>query len=367
MYVRGSLISGDICMKIISKLVFVLVLSFSGWAMAQQAMLPADFAGWQRSGAAQKGTDPAAVDRAFAAVLKEYGFTDFESASYSRDDRTLKIKAARFSDATGAYGAFTFYRTPGMLTEKIGTLAASANTRVLFFRENILVDATLDSVTAMSAAELRELAASLPTVSGTAANLPTLPGYFPRQNIVTNSAKFIMGPAALSVTPDAPVSASDVDFSMNPEIVLGDYSARDGNGKVMVISYPTPQIAGEKVKQLESAHSKAEGTSTFVVRRSGPLVAIAAGTFDEGTAKFIVNRVNFEAEVTWNENTGLSKRDNIGNLVIAASILAGVIFLISAATGVMFGGVRVLLHRFFPNSVVDPDKDKDLIRLDLRD
>jgi hypothetical protein len=96
-------------------------------------------------------------------------------------------------------------------------------------------------------------------------------------------------------------------------------------------------------------------------------VAVARGTFDASTAKSLVSQVNFEAEVTWNENTGLSKRDNIGNLVIAAAILAGVIFLISAATGVMFGGVRVLLHRFFPNTAIDPEKDSELIRLDLRD
>jgi len=354
-------------MKLIRKSCLVLILLFSCAALAQQ-ILPANFSGWQSSGTPKKGADPAAVDQAFAPVLKEYGFTDYETATYSRETRTLKIKAARFTDATGAYGAFTFYRTPAMQLEKIGTMAASANTRVLFFRDNVLIDATFDAVTAMSAAELRELAASLPEASGTVANLPTLPGYFPRENIVTNSAKFIMGPEALNaLAAESPLSPTEIDFSTNPEIILGLYSTRNGHGSVQVISYPTPQIAAEKAKQFEAAHPNAEGSPTFIVRRSGPLVAIANGTFDQSTAKSIVSRVNFEAEVTWNENTGLSKRDNIGNLVIAASILAGVIFLISAATGVMFGGVRVLLHRFFPNSPIDPEKNKEMIRLDLRD
>jgi hypothetical protein len=353
-------------MKVIRRfsLLFVLVLAGSSWAQ----VLPANFAGWQRVAAAQKGTDPALVDRAFADVLKEYGFTDFETANYRRDDRTMKIKAARFTDATGAYGAFTFYRSPEMLTEKIGTMAASANNRVLFFRDNVLVDATLDSVTAMSGSELRELAASLPSATGAAANLPTLPGYFPRENMVANSAKFLIGPAALNAfATQSPLAPGEIDFSTNPEVLLGQYSARNGNGYVEVISYPTPTIAAEKAKQFEQTHRAGQGEPTFAVRRSGPLVAIARGTFDADTARSIVNGVNFQAEVTWNENTGLGKRDNIGNLVIAASVLAGVIFLISAATGVMFGGVRVLLHRFFPNTSLDPEKNREMIRLDLRD
>ncbi len=87
---------------------------------------------------------------------KEYGFADAETVTYTRaDGRKLTVKAARFNDATGAYGAFTFYRQPSMGTEKIGTKAASANQRILFFRDNILLDANFDRLTEMSAAELQ--------------------------------------------------------------------------------------------------------------------------------------------------------------------------------------------------------------------
>ena len=65
-----------------------------------------------------------------------------------------------------------------MRTEQIGTKAASANERILFFRDNVLVDANFDRVTGMSAAELRELAGMLPAAKGPAANLPTLPRVF---------------------------------------------------------------------------------------------------------------------------------------------------------------------------------------------
>ena len=60
------------------------------------------------------------ADSANAALLKEYGFTDFESGTYTRDDgRKLDLKAIRFADASGAYGAFTYYKMPQMLKESI--------------------------------------------------------------------------------------------------------------------------------------------------------------------------------------------------------------------------------------------------------
>ena len=80
-------------------------------------VLPKQFAGWRIQGTGQTSQDPGVADPVNAAVLKEYGFTDLESAIYTRNDgHKLTLKAARFEDASGAYGAFTFYREPAMLT-----------------------------------------------------------------------------------------------------------------------------------------------------------------------------------------------------------------------------------------------------------
>src|ERR1700735_3978617 len=79
-------------------------------------VLPKEFGGWQMTEPPQTSKDPAAADPSNPALLKEYGFTDLSSATYRRDGgRKLTVKAARFADATGAYGAFTFYRMPQMI------------------------------------------------------------------------------------------------------------------------------------------------------------------------------------------------------------------------------------------------------------
>jgi hypothetical protein len=116
----------------------------SAVAASGQNFLPKSFAGWTQTGEVTTTSQPAQADAAYPAVLNEYGFTGAETATYTRPDaRKMTVKAARFKDATGAYGAFTFYRDLAMKDERIGKKAASNNERILFFRINVMVDATM--------------------------------------------------------------------------------------------------------------------------------------------------------------------------------------------------------------------------------
>src|SRR5215469_2358985 len=171
-------------------LVFLVFCGFSPALMAAPlpgaqppAILPRAFAGWEMRGSAQTSTSPATADVTNGAVLNEYRFTDFAKATYTRDDgRTLNVRAARFADASGAFGAYTFYLQENMNREQIGDQGASAGDRVLFYRGNVLVDAQFSKETPMSGAELRELAGALPRVGGNAANLPSFIQFLRRRD-----------------------------------------------------------------------------------------------------------------------------------------------------------------------------------------
>jgi len=342
----------------------VLAMACCGMAVAADAgFLPQSFAGWTLSGMPQVTHDPAKVDSAYPAVLQEYGFTEAETASYTRDDgRKLTIKAAQFKDATGAYGAFTFYRQPAMRTEQIGTKAASANERTLFFRSNVLVDANFDRLTGMSAAELRELAAALPVAKGSNDKLPDLPEYLPKQHAVENSAKYILGPQALAAA-GAALTAEQIDFQYDPEILEQQYSTPDGPVTLMLLQYPTPQIAGERLRALEPVANANPGA--LILRRSGPILLAASGAVDNSDARSLLGSVNYEAEVTWDEATSIPKRDNIGNLIIGIFSLIGILLLIMLILGFFFGGFRVLMKRLFPNRVFDRPEKVEIIQLHI--
>jgi hypothetical protein len=351
--------------RFLSTLAACLWLVASALAADGGGFLPKSFAGWTQSGQPQISDNASKVDSAYPAVLKEYGFNGSETATYTRDDGCkLTIKAARFNDATGAYGAFTFYSQPVMKTEQIGTEAASANDRVLFYRSNVLVDANFDRLTEMSASELRELAGMLPTAPGSAGNLPTLPQYLPKADAVENSAKYILGPQALLAT-KAPLAAEQVDFSHDPEILIQDYSSKAGPLTLTVINYPTPQIAGDRLRALQAADQG--DPKSYLVRRTGPLLAVVTGPTGSSEAQSLLGSVNYEAEVTWDEATSFSKRDNIGELIVGIFVLIGIILLLSLIFGLFFGGIRVAMKRLFPQKVFDRPEDVEIIQLHLRE
>jgi len=356
-------------MKINSRIRVVLLLTLSSASLFAQpkkaALLPDGFAGWTLEGKAVVATDPASVDAAQSAVLKEYGFTDSSRATYVNGDNKLTVKAARFKDASGAYGAFTFYRQTEMKTESIGTMAASANERLLFFKTNVLVEAHFERLTAMSAAALRELAAALPAAEGTAATLPTLPNYFPRQDMVTNSARYILGPVAYAGS-GLHIPQETVAFNKGAEVLTARVHTDAGEADFTVVNYPTPQLAMERVKAFEASNPK-DQNATYAVRRSGPMVAVVSGAISEKNARTLLGLVNYEAEVTWNQNTMLSKRDNIGNLVIGAITLAFILFMISLATGTIFTFRKVFLRKILPARFAPKEEQAEFIRLRLED
>lgn len=345
-----------------------LAATVSAWA-STPPFLPSEFAGWQLQGTARTSDQPQVADPAYAPVLKEYGFKELQSAVYTQPGRKLIVKAARFADTTGAYGAFTFYKLPQMLREKIGDQGASLNERVLFYKGNIVVDAVFDRLTAMSAAELRELASDLPLPSGNARNLPSLPVYLPKQAYIKNTAKYVVGPAGLQSI-NAPVDEETVDFAKGAEVALGQYSTSAGQATLMLISYPTPQIAADRLKAIESAHPQAQTGSdhaagNFLAKRSGPLLALVSGDISTSEAKSLLASVNYDADVTWNQNTFFSKKNNLANLLVNIIFLIAIMIGIALVIGIAFGGVRVLMKRLYPNRVFDRPEDVEIIRLHL--
>lgn len=364
--------------RIISAFAVFVLLSGAAFAASTPpaSILPKEFGGWQLSGAMRTSQDPATADSVNAALLKEYGFTDLASATYTRDDgRKLTIKAARFADASGAYGAFTYYKMPQMLTEEIGDGAASLNERVLFCRGDVLVDAVFSRLNAMSAAELRELTGALPLPAGSAQKLPGLPTYLPREAYVKNSAKYVVGPVALEKI-SAPIPASLVDFNAGAEVVLGNYRNSGGEATLMLISYPTPQIAAEHLRRIEAAAHTAStpqpaaspalaDVGPIFDKRTGPIVVIATGPLSQSEAKSLLASVNYDADVTWNQNTYATKRDNLANLLVNVIILCAVILGFMLVAGLAFGGFRIAVKRLFPERVFDRPGEMEFISLHL--
>jgi hypothetical protein len=338
------------------------------------ALLPRQFEGWQMQGAAKTSTDPAVADPANAEVLKEYRFSDVASSTYTRDDgRTLKIRAARFADASGAFGAYTFYLQSGMRREEIGDQAASLGQRVLFYRGHVLVDAQFSEESAMSGAELRGLAGALPRPGGSSGNLPTFIEFMPRRDYVANTQKYLMGPVALAAQ-SAPVAAELVDFDTSSEVSLAHYNTPSGEATLMLISYPTPQLAAEHLRRIDAAHhlaqpqsgvARVESAGSFFDKRTGPIIAVVTGPVSDSDANALLGKVNWEASVTWNQPTEDPQVRSLYQLFLNIVVLCGILGALAIVAGVAFGGIRILMKRWYPDKVFDRPEQMEFISLRL--
>jgi len=114
-----------------------------------------------------------------------------------------------------------------------------------------------------------------------------------------------------------------------------------------------------------SGDAAAKNGCDFFGKRSGPIVAVATGSVSESEAQSLLAAISYDADVTWNQATSLRKKDNIGNLIIAAFLLIGILLLIALGLGLAFGGFRLLMQRFFPNRWFNRPEDVEIIRLNL--
>ena len=320
--------------------------------------LPADFAGWHMSNPPSVATQAQAADAANVDALKEYGFTQFQEGDYTRDAGKLRVRAIRFEDASGAYGAYTFYRRSGMPKEDIGMGAASDNNRVLFWTGNTVVDATFDHVTGMSAAELRELAKDLPAPSGPAKVPPPLPGYLPPEALQPQTTHYALGDAGYTRSGGV-LPAALVDFNRGAEALTARYRAQSGEGTLTLLIYPTPQLAADRERAIEAFFSAgntpqagwpqalAESSpAALTVRRSGPLVLVTSGGFSAADAKRLASQVNYSAEVTWNHPEGyVSEAAKAGRLLMGIAMLCVILCGGTFLLGIFLGGARILYRR----------------------
>src|SRR5438552_12985316 len=181
-----------------------------------------------------------------------------------------------------------------------------------------------------------------------------------------------MGPRTLDKI-GSPLSAQLIAFNARAEVVEGTYRGSSGEGTLVLISYPTPQIAAEHLKRIEAAHpangSQGGGSGvvevgSFAQKRSGPIIAVAAGPITDSEANSLLASVHYDADVTWNENTFFDKKNNIANLLWNVVLLCGALMGITLVAGVAFGGARVALKRLLPQQNQSPEQDFISLNID---
>src|SRR5260370_1269713 len=127
-------------------------------------------------------------------------------------------------------------------------------------------------------------------------------------------------------------------FHYGAEGQMGVFHGPKGDMGMVIFSYPTPQIAMLKEMDFRGI------PGGNLVKRSGPLVAVVLAPADPDAAERLLSQVKYEASVTLDQWVP-SHKDNIGNLVINAFILIGILLGFSIVSGLAFGGWRAFRRR----------------------
>jgi len=341
-------------------------------------LLPPSFSGWEATSPAKPVADPAQADAANAAALKEYGFADALLNGYTRGDQTLKLKALRFVDASGAYGAYSFYRHSGWPKAEIGAGAASANNRVLFWTGNIVIDAEFSHISPMSGSELRQLATTLPVPAGNKSLAPPILYNLPQKNMDAQTTHYALGPEGYAGSGGV-LPPELVGFDHGAEAVTATYNLSSGPATLTVINYPTPQMAAAQEKAI-SDYLKA-GNSTqhpftkplqdsnptvLEARRSGPLVAVVSGDPIQDDSRKLIGLVHYEADMSAIPGGGDTEVQKTAKLVVAIITLVVVMFIAALMLAGFLGGGRAL-YRFLRGKPLSSVYDEEFTRLDLSD
>jgi len=142
-------------------------------------------------------------------------------------------------------------------------------------------------------------------------------------------------------------------FHLGAEAQSGLFHSPKGTPvEITIFEYPTPQMAMKQIVEF----TKIPGA---VAKRSGTLITVTVNPPDPDLAETLLSQVRFRADVTMQEHIP-TLRDNIGNLVINAFILIGILLIFITIVGLSVGVVRAWRWRGSNN----PDADT-LISLHL--
>jgi hypothetical protein len=271
------------------------------------------------------GSKPVAVQEN-RALWDEYGLNLGEQAEYAAGARHFTGTAFRFHDSTGAFGAFQWQRPAGSKPSKLAEAAAETRDGVLFVFGNFLF--LLDGWKP----ELEDLRPVLERLPGLDQSpLPEV--HLPAQGLQPNSERYVIGPAGLDQF-EKGVAPATAAFSLGAEAEIAQYDTTAGKMQLAIFSYPTPQIAIQRVQQFQSLPGA-------MAKRAGPMVAVILAVQDSNAAERLLSLVRYNGVVTEAGRVPTAK-DNVGDLLVTIFTLTGLLMVLFLVAGLAVGVLRRL-------------------------
>ena len=334
---------------------------------AQEA-LPRQFGNWTASGAVQKALAPLGSGDQQQAIFLESGFISTNARAYTHSPHVARLAVHQFRDSSGAYEAFTFLRSPDMVPSDLSPEAAVGRDRALLQSGNLILE--VSGLGAMSPAELKELSRWL-AAAAQKSPLPPVRNFLPERHRVAGSERYVFGPLAFRAAAAGldrsafSELADELDFHAGAEAMAARYRMGKDEEVLLLVEYPTPQLAAQRQKHIEQALASTPQPSETAIRRKGSLLSLVLQPGSHEYAEALLDGVRYETQVTWNEPSH-RLTDPAWPVIIVNTIVGTGVFLVAAFVfGIAFGGIRVVTKIFLPGKVFDRAERMEILQLGI--
>jgi hypothetical protein len=185
---------------------------------------------------------------------------------------------------------------------------------------------------------------------------PAISNRLPSTNLIPGSEEYIL--EAANIQKVEGVDPSALGFEVSAEATTADYRIGGKTVRLLLVLYPTQQIARKYADQMNAATPNL-ATSR---RRIGPLLAIVSGTSDSSVIESLLGQVHYASNITWEEpQPGLG----LGPIIVTVFTFIGLLLGVCIVAGFGLGGARLAIKSFFPNRVFDRPEEADFIQLKL--
>jgi hypothetical protein len=286
----------------------------------------------------------------------ESGFVGQSTQTYVDDGGfESRMTLLTYKDSSGAYQAYLFLRSQPTDDPIPGAVLVQGN-RVLV-------------VSPMRDKNRKSIEDWLRSISDGVAS-PPIATYLPDNGKVPRSERYALGPFAFGAAAKA-LGRNDVapiveyaGFESHAEAIFAKYKSGKDEATLLLLEYPTPQLAELHLRHLQRALADAKLTDSSIERKGSLLSIVLAPTSAEYAAK-LRGAVNYETQVTWNEPSSTATDPPIISTLVKIIIAIGVFMMVTLVLGIAFGGVRIITKRLFPGKVFDRKEQIEVLQLGL--
>jgi len=343
----------------------LLALATAPYSSAQKQVLPSHFGNWTCSAGA--GDAEFGGIGNFSDLSKEAGLTGNEFCEGVSGTTKIRVALQKYRDPSSAYEMYTALIRPDMHPSTLGRTSAVDGDRLFALLGGFILE-----VRPTEAISDGDLAALVKSVSGHADQtpLPPIRAFLPRgftdgtQRYARGAAGFRNAIASLKRDEFANL-VGEAGFNIDAEAVFAVYREGKDEAVLLLIDYPTPQLAEQHLRHLEQAIPPAAKQAGTSIERKATLLSLVLRPSSVAYGNAVQSAVNYETKVTWNEPHQTVTDPPLLSTIAKIFITTGVFMVVAVVLGVAFGGVRVLAKIFFPGKIFDRPEQMDVLQLGL--